>query len=205
MSEEIKAGSALDGHITIIIGDLKNKLVKAEADLAVAKSKNELLKNISKEGIKNWSNKQAQRLAEFEGENDKLKGIAHGDSAIAIIEQLEADLAGRCACMWSKEGKLLQECDYHKEQAQRIAELESALEKHRWIPISERLPKNVATVWVLLNAKAVDSLAPALGFYGEMEENNWGWELFGQGILSEVTHWKPIILPEQALKDKKGG
>ncbi len=72
----------------------KVKIAKLQADLAVAKEKNEVLKNIistaislitkpknqrliverlSIEGVKNWSNKQAQRLAELEGENDKVK------------------------------------------------------------------------------------------------------------------------------------
>ncbi len=83
-----------------------------------------------------------------------------------------------------------------KEAVEIANQLQAELDKHRWIPVSERLPVNIATVWILLNAKATDSLSPSMGFYGE-NENGWEWEILGVGILDEVTHWKPIILPKE--------
>lgn len=79
-----------------------------------------------------------------------------------------------------------------------IKQLQGEIEANHWIPVSEGLPENIATVWVLLNAEAVGRLSPNIGFYGE-DEDGWGWEILGPGILTDVTHWKPITLPVQAL------
>ena len=78
---------------------------------------------------------------------------------------------------------------------ERIKELEAKLEQHRWIPVSESLPKNVRTMWVLLNAEATGTLTPGMGFCGDGI-----WEILTRGLLTEVTHWKEIILPDKALK-----
>ena len=75
-----------------------------------------------------------------------------------------------------------------------------ALEKYRWIPVSERLPDRVRTMRVLLKADAVKKLCENHGFYGE-DENGWGWVILGQGILDEVTHWQEKQeLPWEALQ-----
>ena len=76
-----------------------------------------------------------------------------------------------------------------KSQTERMIALQLELDKLRWIPVSERLPKNVRTMQVLLKAEAVKKLCQGLGFYGE-GENGFGWEISSGGLLTEVTHWK---------------
>ena len=68
---------------------------------------------------------------------------------------------------------------------ERIKELEASLEQHRWIPVTERLPENIATVFIL-TAEGVGGL----GFYGEDEKR---WERLDYAINLNITHWKPIL------------
>ena len=74
-------------------------------------------------------------------------------------------------------------------QAKRIEELEAEVERERWIPVSERLPKNVATVFILTGERA-----GGVGFYGENEKK---WERLDHAINLNITHWKPIYLPQK--------
>ncbi len=74
--------------------------------------------------------------------------------------------------------------------------LKTELERHRWIPVSKRLPKNICDVWIVLKAEATDSYVGGVGFYGK-DENGFGWEIYGNGLLTKVTHWRSIILPEE--------
>ncbi len=73
-----------------------------------------------------------------------------------------------------------------------ISQLRAELEKHCWIPVSERLPKD-----------EYDILAYGYDGYGYKIVINTSYNLEFKKfrILSEVTHWKPIILPEQALQN----
>lgn len=80
--------------------------------------------------------------------------------------------------------------------SQALAELEELEKACRWIPVSEGMPKNIADVWILL-----DRHVAGKGFYGELE-NGWGWEIYTDTLLTNVTHWKPIILPEAALGEE---
>ena len=73
-----------------------------------------------------------------------------------------------------------------------IVELEAELEQHRWIPVAERLPvsENSRTVFVLAERETVKFCAT--GYYHGGE-----WTLFRQCYDYKITHWKPIILPEE--------
>jgi len=61
--------------------------------------------------------------------------------------------------------------------------LKKELEKHRWIPVSERLPEDGQYVLIVTD--------------GGVDNVNW------YATYHTTTHWKPIILPEQALKEAK--
>jgi hypothetical protein len=128
------------------------------------------------------------------------------DKALTYIEQQKARLKAMYAGDLSPESRLNGYsviCKEQKErielQAERIRELE---EQSRWIPVSERLPKvpvgppNASSekVWLIWRGEAFK------GYYTNFE----GWRICGAYKVpeyqKEVTHWKPIILPEQALK-----
>lgn len=87
--------------------------------------------------------------------------------------------------------------------AGQIEEQRKELERHRWIPVSERLPepdKNGLSLCVLV----FDDGNPVnwgKATYVNYSNKNDGWWASDANI-GEPTHWKPIILPEQALKDK---
>lgn len=59
----------------------------------------------------------------------------------------------------------------------------------RWIPVSERLPENIATVLIFTGEGGV-----GIGMYGE-EIDGFEWERLDHGINLNITHWKPIIRP----------
>ena len=69
--------------------------------------------------------------------------------------------------------------------------LRAELEQHRWIPVSERLPKHSCRLLAYGKDGYGYVIVAAISYDLEFEKFK---------ILSEVTHWKPIILPEQALK-----
>ena len=71
----------------------------------------------------------------------------------------------------------------------RIAELEAQLEQHRWIPVTESLPENVATVFILTSEGA-----GGVGFYGK-DKTGYIWERLDHAINLNITYWKPIIKP----------
>ncbi len=71
--------------------------------------------------------------------------------------------------------------------AARVEQLEAELDKHRWIPVSERLPKDEYSILAYGND----------GFgYKIVANTSYNLEFKKFRILSKVTHWKPIILPE---------
>jgi len=78
---------------------------------------------------------------------------------------------------------------------------QAELAKHRWIPVSERLPEDNDTVFVVLRHK--DEVFSLVGRYVSFDDI-CKWEVYPETKHPVVTHWKPIILPEQALQGKKG-
>lgn len=73
--------------------------------------------------------------------------------------------------------------------------LQAELEKHRWIPVSERLPDQDTQVIVATKNE------PFVGVYCSLRKEFVG--NLGGVVYNNVTHWKPIILP--ALKGKDTG
>ena len=82
-------------------------------------------------------------------------------------------------------------------QAQ-IAELEGELEKHRWIPVSERLPKeteeDLRPKHLILTGDGID--------VQEWRHFGFGWSFDDNGGIP--THWmEQIALPETKAKEGK--
>jgi len=82
-------------------------------------------------------------------------------------------------------------------------QLQTELDKHHWIPVSDRLPvlplgpPNTSSeeVWLVFKGK------PQVGYYTNFD----GWRVNGLYFQKrfnqyDITHWKPIILPEKTTK-----
>jgi hypothetical protein len=65
------------------------------------------------------------------------------------------------------------------------ARLKEELEKHRWIPVTERLPDKTGSYQVL---RENNSYPTTREYYPD--DSQWT-------SRDVVTHWKPIILPEK--------
>ena len=85
-----------------------------------------------------------------------------------------------------------------------LEQLKAELAKHRWIPVSERLPvliddngyKYSSKVEIIYNGMIIEAT------FSE-HHNQWFADYGGTTIVmsaSLVTHWKPIILPKEAGK-----
>ena len=114
--------------------------------------------------------------------------------AKAQIEQLQAENKQLKAEMdkWNLSAKNIEEDLTFEAEAKR---LQAEVEQHRWIPVSERLPKNTDDVWVC-STKVKTLRKFGIGFYSK-DCNKWIW--FDR-TPDVPTHWKPIVLPGQALQ-----
>ena len=82
-------------------------------------------------------------------------------------------------------------------EIERRWQLQAELDKHRWIPVSEKLPEESGAYLVMLNYLHPRNLSikmrhPAVESFFH-DDAMWGTE-------KAITHWKPIILPDQALQ-----
>ena len=73
-----------------------------------------------------------------------------------------------------------------------VLDLQAELDKHRWIPVEERLPKRGEKVDGYVK-KLKLRIANLKGDYVNHKQtitDSDGWQ------VENLTHWKPIILPE---------
>lgn len=80
--------------------------------------------------------------------------------------------------------------------------MREALEKHRWIPVSERpptlKPQSHHSRWVIVANTKQWTIARYNHQYKDWNPGNSSYNL----DMNTITHWKPIILPEQAREGK---
>ena len=74
----------------------------------------------------------------------------------------------------------------HQEAAELIEVLTA---ERRWIPVTERLPDNSATVNLCTRSKIVGT-----GFYNKYTKS-WVQYYSGGAICVDVTHWQPMPQP----------
>ena len=133
-----------------------------------------------KQNLENCKKYQA-RIAELEGKNEALQKW--------INEFRDSDER--------LENRLAQVQGYIAGKDKRIAQLEGELEKHRWIPVSEGLPKNSNPVLLFCDQQVVS------GYLDRFEEPI-KWQLYTKGhrdyYQDKVTHWKSLTLPETEVQ-----
>ncbi len=127
------------------------------------------------------------------------------DEQIKEIVNLAIDGIDALVKFWDNENEAREDFEAVKETLKPIlALLQDSKPCDLWIPVSERLPENIRDVWIVLKAKATNSYVADIGFYGE-DENGYKWEIYGKGLLTEVTHWQPIVLPQKQPCKTCGG
>ena len=108
------------------------------------------------------------------------------DEAITMIERLTAENADlRKEIEWKD---MMIVALAQKEQAKAEAERNALLEKQRWIPVTERLPKPEIDVLIVCNRNGYRFVTPAIYEDGKMltQDSVWNWnEIYTYGLYSE--------------------
>ena len=133
--------------------------------------------------------KLVARIAELEAENDRLQSGWFRDETICPDGSLRpkvSDLLNRIAEL---EAEVTKHHELQDSYCDRIAELEAA---QRWIPVSERLPEDEKTVFVVINDVLEHTNEVARLTY--LGNGNW-WSWKSERYI--VTHWMP--LPESPI------
>ena len=135
---------------------------------------------------------EAQKeVKELKAENKQL--VAGIDKVNNVGVQLRREnnrLKGDCKCL-----------------NENLTIVQEELLKHRWIPVSERLPEYNKTV-LISDGKNISFGWFVDKCYNNPAENHdyWASEYHTRSDHPEnITHWKPIILPGQALKGEVNG
>lgn len=69
-------------------------------------------------------------------------------------------------------------------------------ERHRWIPVTERLPKDKKeTYWCYTDAGAMCECRWTNDRYGLGASYNWGWNVMDVPQYQKITHWMPLPEP----------
>ena len=108
---------------------------------------------------------------------------------------------GRILAIFPNRGVYLPNCPVHLENTK--SEAEDHIEGHRWIPVTERMPKS-PTQYLCCDMKPDSSDLPSVyvattwskaeGFYADCGSGECDIRVY-------PTHWKPIILPEEPAKE----
>ncbi len=84
---------------------------------------------------------------------------------------------------------------FHKGVVVFIDRLQAELAQHRWIPVSERLPKENHEVLIYYTYERNQYSYTGIAFlYRKLWYSDDGKTVFK---ANEVTHWKPVILPPE--------
>ncbi len=71
--------------------------------------------------------------------------------------------------------------------------IERLEEENRWIPVGERLPEEGVFCHIFI--PAFNKCCPQRGWY-KPKKRHWSTTTRGRETTRQVTHWKPITLPE---------
>ncbi len=204
--------------------DVIAKIVRLQAQLSESKATIETLRgevktykagNVPVTQIISDNEGLANDIEELQAENVDLKAeLDLASETIHLRHQTEISLI-QDVDRWKEKAKQLQAeiaelkkgneqclslCTV-KEDAKEICRLQDELDKYRWIPVAERLPEPTKEthplqsplVWLAI---IVENKIVAVKAWYEKANNQW-WDVYGEKVSG--THWKPIILPKQAL------
>lgn len=99
-------------------------------------------------------------------------------------------------CREYKEPYATVECDT-EEDFKALEEAVAFWEKHRWIPVTERLPKPLEYV-LILTQKVIGDLHVSIGRYSRLTGL---WYIGEYSTQANITHWMP--LPDAPKEDSK--
>ena len=71
------------------------------------------------------------------------------------------------------------------------------LSKPRWIPVTERLPKEEEIYWCYTNMGIMCECRWTNNRWGLGESDKWGWNIMDVPQYQKVTHWMPLPEPPE--------
>ena len=104
------------------------------------------------------------------------------------IEFLQGQRAGRE--LWASKPRAVQDEDIET-FCRDVGIIREALQRQRWVPVSESLPEEGETVFVAYIARYEENLYGDIAF---REKGKWIWLADGAEPIVKITHW--MLLPE---------
>ena len=130
------------------------------------------------------SQEECRRFMQLQAEIDGFWEHLHNAFEIESREELEKFAKG-----WKPPNPLVVALHHIWKREPKVAQLQAELDKHRWIPVEEGLPKEENIGYLI----KIQHMCPFVATFGG--------DCFFDGIrgynLESITHWKPIFLPEK--------
>lgn len=158
----------------------KNDTHTLQAELALRKQSDELFATKIVPKLK-------AELAEANEANETLGDRCAELEAALNMEEEHSQFHPKIPYKWKYE----QQYERGKRQGVFIKKLKAQLHAHRWIPVSEGLPKIGDLVLVVWNSEMDQEECPSNIEYVRWD-NEWP-------NVDSISHWKPIDLPEKEI------
>ena len=121
------------------------------------------------------------------------KRISGMELTISSFQKATDTLKEELSKQYGKSNQLLNEIDRLR------AELAAEREKHRWIQVSERLPKDYRPV--LIYAAMQGQVLMGVHISAIPQWSSAGYIYYHGGIYTSITHWMPLPQPPEVKDD----
>ena len=111
-----------------------------------------------------------------------------------LIKRLRETSCGAENTLWWQAADAIEEliCEVADEHNTRL----DAEERQRWVPVTERLPKEEAEIyWCYTNMGIMCECRWTNNRWGLGESDRWGWNIMDVPQYQKVTHWMPLPQP----------
>ena len=122
----------------------------------------------------------------------RLKDAAKMSEAIAVL--LPHSEGNATAKLYNEAADAIEELSKLNAEITK-RELKLRMSKPRWIPVTERLPKEKEIYWCYTNMGIMCECRWTNNIWGLGESDKWGWNIMDVPQYQKVTHWMPLPTP----------